>query len=111
MCDSWGKRAAHNRAQIIYYLAENLEQRRTEFARCLTSLTGYTEEAGLREVDLSIKRLFHWAAYADKYGGSVQACIRLLRLLVWFLFLIFPQKENTTRIAEAGSLEAGYNNL
>ena len=74
MCYSWGKRAAHNRAQIIYYLAENLEQRRMEFAQCLMSLTGSTEEAGLHEVDLSIKRLFHWAAYADKYGGTVQVC-------------------------------------
>jgi len=72
---SWGKRAAHNRAQIVYFLAENLEQRRTEFAQCLATLTGGTEEAGLREVDLSIKRLFHWAAYDDKYGGSVQVCL------------------------------------
>jgi len=77
---SWGKRAAHNRAQIIYYLAENLEERRTEFAHCLMSLTGGTEEAGLHEVDLSIKRLFHWAAYADKYGGTVQVCIRTLHI-------------------------------
>jgi len=76
---SWGKRAAHNRAQIIYYLAENLELRRTEFAQCLASLTGGSEEAGLCEVDLSIKRLFHWAAYADKYGGTVQ--VRLKKAL------------------------------
>jgi len=75
---SWGKRAAHNRAQIIYYLAENLEQRRSEFANCLGSLTGGTEEAGFREVDLSIKRLFHWAAYADKYGGAVQVCAEMI---------------------------------
>ena len=73
----WGKRAAHNRAQIIYYLAENLEQRRSEFAHCLASMTGVTEEAGLHEVDLAIKRLFHWAAYADKYGGTVQVCMML----------------------------------
>ena len=24
------------------------------------------------QVDASINRLFHWAAYADKYGGTVQ---------------------------------------
>ena len=78
MLFSWSKRAAHNRAQIVYYLAENLEQRRSEFARCLASLTGGTEEAGLHEVDLSIKRLFYWGAYADKYGGSVQVCMKML---------------------------------
>jgi acyl-CoA reductase-like NAD-dependent aldehyde dehydrogenase len=36
----WGKRAAHNRAQITYYLAENLELRREEFAEKISKLTG-----------------------------------------------------------------------
>lgn len=31
-----------------------------------------TIEDGAREVDASVQRLFHWAAYADKYGGTVQ---------------------------------------
>ena len=69
---SWGKRAAHNRAQIIYYLAENLEQRRDEFASLLSEMTGASQDAALREVELSVSRLFHWAAYADKYGGAMQ---------------------------------------
>ena len=38
-------------------------------------MTGISLEAGLREVELSIKRLFYWGAYADKYGGSVQVCM------------------------------------
>ena len=65
----------------MFYLAENLEQRRSEFARCLVEMTGVSEEDGLREVDLSINRLFHWGAYADKYGGNVQVCmfLRLFR--------------------------------
>ena len=29
-------------------------------------------EQALEEVDCSIRRLFHWGAYADKYGGGVQ---------------------------------------
>uniref|UniRef100_A0ABM0GME7 Aldehyde dehydrogenase family 16 member A1-like n=1 Tax=Saccoglossus kowalevskii TaxID=10224 RepID=A0ABM0GME7_SACKO len=68
----WGKRAAHNRAQIVYYMAENLELRRDEFATKLQRMTGRTMKDALEEVDLSIQRLFHWGAYADKYGGSVQ---------------------------------------
>ncbi|XP_069462460.1 aldehyde dehydrogenase family 16 member A1 isoform X2 [Ambystoma mexicanum] len=68
----WGKRAAHNRAQIVYYMAENLELRRLEVAARLSTLTGITEQAALKEVDLSIQRLFYWGAYCDKYGGSVQ---------------------------------------
>ena len=38
----WGKRAAHNRAQIVYYLAENLEVRRLEFAQRISDMTGTT---------------------------------------------------------------------
>ena len=56
----------------MYYLAENLEQRRQEFADRLCQMTGCSVTEGLKEVDLSIQRLFHWGAYCDKYGGSVQ---------------------------------------
>ena len=72
----WGKRAAHNRAQIVYYMAENLELRRSEVASDLCRMTGQSMEDALREVDLSVQRLFYWGAYADKYGGSVQVKIQ-----------------------------------
>ncbi|EGD81126.1 retinaldehyde dehydrogenase [Salpingoeca rosetta] len=68
----WGKRAAHNRAQIVYYMAENLEVRRVEVATRLASTTGVSQEDALKEVDAAIDRLFYWGAYADKYGGAVQ---------------------------------------
>lgn len=68
----WGKRAAHNRAQILYYMAENLELRKNEIATRIHTITGQTMEASLLEVDLSVRRLFYWSAYADKYGGTVQ---------------------------------------
>ncbi|XP_072282801.1 aldehyde dehydrogenase family 16 member A1 [Pyxicephalus adspersus] len=68
----WGKRAAHNRAQIVYYMAENLELRRDEVAQRLSTLTGQSREKSQEEVDLSIQRLFYWGAYCDKYGGNVQ---------------------------------------
>ncbi len=71
----WGKRAAHNRAQIMYYMAENLEVRKQEFAEQISNLTGDSLEDGLMEVDLTIDRLFHWAAYCDKYGGTVQVSV------------------------------------
>lgn len=68
----WGKRAAHNRAQIVYYMAENLELRREEMAQRLCDLSGVSLDEALQEVDLSINRLFYWGAYCDKYGGTVQ---------------------------------------
>ena len=83
----WGKRAAHNRAQIVYYIAENLEVRRQEFAGRIQDMTGKSLEDSLREVDLSINRLFHWGAYCDKYGGSVQ--VMLISILS---FNIIPWK-------------------
>ncbi|XP_065831165.1 aldehyde dehydrogenase family 16 member A1-like [Oscarella lobularis] len=68
----WGKRAAHNRAQIVYYIAENLELRHGEVAARIAAMTGRSLQDAKEEVDLSIQRLFHWGAYADKYGGTVQ---------------------------------------
>jgi len=68
----WGKGTAHNRAQVIYYLAENLAARSDEFARRLTSLSG--DEAGAaREVEASIRRLYTYGAWADKWDGAVHA--------------------------------------
>lgn len=81
MCTcSWGKRAAHNRAQIVYYIAENLELRRSEVAGRIASMTGREEKACQQEVDQAIQRLFYWGAYADKYGGTVQVSRGTIRL-------------------------------
>jgi aldehyde dehydrogenase (NAD+) len=69
---NWAQRSGHNRAQILYYMAENLAARAAEFRQRLQHLTGVKKDAAQREVDLSIERLFHSAAYADKYGGTIQ---------------------------------------
>jgi aldehyde dehydrogenase (NAD+) len=68
----WGYRTGHNRAQILYFIAENLSARADEFARRIDALTGVGPQAARREVEQSIERLFMYAAYADKYGGTVQ---------------------------------------
>ena len=56
----------------MYYIAENLELRRIEVASRISEMTGRDVSDCLKEVDLSIQRLFYWGAYADKYGGQVQ---------------------------------------
>ncbi|KMZ13312.1 Aldehyde dehydrogenase [Candidatus Burkholderia humilis] len=63
--------SAHNRAQVLYYLAENLSARADEFAKQLTVRAGYTPQNAKREVDASIERFFTYAAWADKYDGAV----------------------------------------
>ncbi|MDX1530344.1 MAG: aldehyde dehydrogenase family protein, partial [Rhodothermales bacterium] len=64
----WADRSPHNRAQILYYLAENLAARADEFAGRLRAMTGASKKAVEREVEGSVQRLFTYAAYADKYG-------------------------------------------
>jgi aldehyde dehydrogenase (NAD+) len=65
----WGKSTAHNRAQVLYYMAENLSQRRDEIARRLGHAVG-DKQAGA-ELDSSIERIFSYAAWADKFDGAV----------------------------------------
>ena len=63
-----GRRStAHGRAQVIYYIAENMMQRRDEIAHRLAAVVG--EEQAAVETDLSIERIFTYAAWADKYDG------------------------------------------
>ncbi|HWV19705.1 MAG TPA: aldehyde dehydrogenase family protein [Devosia sp.] len=64
----WGTTAAHSRAQVLYFLAENLDYRRDEFAARIKAQTG---EDGSREVAQSVERLFAFAGWADKYDGAV----------------------------------------
>ncbi len=65
----WAKATAHTRAQVIYYIAENLAARAGEFATRLRDLTGRPGEA---EVEAAVQRLFTYAAWADKYEGAAK---------------------------------------
>jgi aldehyde dehydrogenase (NAD+) len=67
----WGRGAGHTRAQILYYIAENLSAREAEFAARLAAQTGGSADQGRREVEATIARLFAYAAWADKYDGAV----------------------------------------
>ena len=69
--DGWGKVTAHNRAQVLYYCAENLSQRRDEIIRRLTAVVG--EKQAAAEVDLAVERIFSYAAWADKFDGAVHS--------------------------------------
>jgi aldehyde dehydrogenase (NAD+) len=66
---AWAKATAHNRAQVLYYCAENLSQRRDEIIRGLTAVVGAKQAE--TELDLSIERIFSYAAWADKFDGAV----------------------------------------
>lgn len=67
----WSSMTGHARAQVIYYLAENLAARRDEFANRISQQLGCDSKVGSDEVDASISRLYTYAAMADKYDGRV----------------------------------------
>ncbi|WP_028228392.1 aldehyde dehydrogenase family protein [Paraburkholderia ferrariae] len=67
----WTQMSTHARAQVLYYLAENLSARSEEFAHQLTRRSGYDVRSAAREVEASIERLFYYAAWADKFDGAV----------------------------------------
>ncbi len=69
---SWGGLAGHNRAQVLYFIAENLEARKDEFVGRLRSI-GQTAERALAETETAIRRTFFYAAWADKFDGRVHA--------------------------------------
>ncbi len=66
---SWARTTAHNRAQVLYYMAENLSLRRDEIARRLAAVVGEIQAA--KEVTAGIERIFSYAAWADKFDGAV----------------------------------------
>jgi aldehyde dehydrogenase (NAD+) len=67
--DGWAKTTTHTRAQILYYIAENLSQRGPEIAQRLSAAVGAKQAE--QEVKTSIERLFSYAAWTDKYDGAV----------------------------------------
>jgi aldehyde dehydrogenase (NAD+) len=69
----WARQTAHQRSQVLYYLAENLAVRIVEFAGRLAALDGRKAPRARAEVDRSVERLFAAAAWADKYDGAVHA--------------------------------------
>ena len=67
----WGRGSGHARAQILYYVGENLTARAAEFAARIDAMTGVGRKAAAAEVEASVARLFTYAAWADKWDGAV----------------------------------------
>ena len=63
---SWSGRAAFNRGQILYRIAEMLEGRKVQFIEELV-LQGSTLKSATAEVELAIDRLIYYSGWCDKY--------------------------------------------
>jgi aldehyde dehydrogenase (NAD+) len=70
---AWTDMTGHQRAQVLYFLAENLAGRMRDFVDRLSLLDGGGRRNAEREVALSVERIFHYAAWADKYDGAARA--------------------------------------
>ncbi|MBK5934371.1 aldehyde dehydrogenase (NAD+) [Rhodovulum imhoffii] len=67
---AWAGLSGHARAQVLYYIAENLSARSEEFTERLAAQTG-AGDAG-QQVARSLEALFACAAWSDKYDGRIK---------------------------------------
>ena len=70
---AWTSTTAHNRAQVLYFIAENLEYRQEEFCQRISQLSGKSKKDAQAEFELAISRIFNYAAWCDKYDGQIHA--------------------------------------
>ncbi|WP_417253864.1 aldehyde dehydrogenase family protein [Celeribacter sp.] len=68
----WTKATAHNRAQVLYFVGENLSARADEFTARIRDMTGTTEAKAQAEVTGAIDTLFTYAAWCDKLDGAAK---------------------------------------
>ena len=73
--NKWASMTGHARAQVLYYIAENLDIRKDEFASRIVQITNQSNADALKEVAASIERIYTYAALADKYDGKVHHTI------------------------------------
>ena len=71
--EGWTNTTAHNRAQVLYFIAENLEVRGEEFTRRIAQLSGKNEAAAAAELALCISRIYTYAAMTDKFDSHVHS--------------------------------------
>jgi aldehyde dehydrogenase (NAD+) len=70
---SWSATSGHQRGQVLFDLAENLEARASEFGERIAMLTGDSRAAAAEEVSQAVRRIVFYAAHADKHDGQVHS--------------------------------------
>jgi acyl-CoA reductase-like NAD-dependent aldehyde dehydrogenase len=69
--DGWSGRTAYNRGQIVYRVAEMLEDRRGQFTAAVQQAEGLTAARADKVVDAAVDRLVWYAGWADKIAQVV----------------------------------------
>lgn len=98
--EGWTHSTAHSRAQVLYYIAENLSARGQEFSNRIAQLSGKDATAATAELELCIDRIFTYAAMTDKYDSAVHSTP--------FRMVTLAMKEALGVIAIVAPEEAGF---
>ncbi|MEY9888141.1 acyl-CoA reductase-like NAD-dependent aldehyde dehydrogenase [Catenulispora sp. MAP5-51] len=69
----WAKATAYNRGQILYRIAEMLEERRDQFAQQIAGVEGISTEAAYAQVDAAVDRWVWYAGWSDKLAQVLGA--------------------------------------
>ncbi|KRB79556.1 aldehyde dehydrogenase [Nocardioides sp. Root190] len=67
----WSARTAYNRGQVLYRIAEVMEDRRPQFEEAVKQSEGGTAAAARAQVDAAVDRLVWYAGWADKLAQVV----------------------------------------
>ena len=67
----WAGRTPYNRGQVVYRIAEVVEDRRPQFVDALVSSEGLSSRAASATLDTAIDRLVWYAGWADKLAQVV----------------------------------------
>jgi acyl-CoA reductase-like NAD-dependent aldehyde dehydrogenase len=67
----WSARTAYNRGQVLYRIAEVMEDRRPQFVQAVVQSEGLSADAAERVVDDAVDRLVWYAGWADKVAQVV----------------------------------------
>ena len=66
---AWSGATAFNRSQVLYYFAENFEATKSQLIDSLTTMGASIQDAA-KEFELSLDRILHYAAMADKFEAE-----------------------------------------
>jgi acyl-CoA reductase-like NAD-dependent aldehyde dehydrogenase len=69
----WAKATAYNRGQILYRIAEMLEERRDQFAQQIAGVEGGELAAAYTQVDAAVDRWVWYAGWSDKLAQVLGA--------------------------------------
>lgn len=76
--NAWSTATAFNRSQVLYYFAENFESAKAQIIESLVTM-GASERSANEEFEMSLDRILHYAAMADKFESEThQVPMRVL---------------------------------